>query len=207
LQEAETLYIPGLTYLELLTYSARLRDASAGPSYQTVNGPASAKSSAAVYESLKVNRSTTRDSGYEGSVFTIGTSSEVGTPLEIRVKQVMELLDLESCENKFIPERPSLRGSEGGDIRRLSIALEMVSLPDVLVLEDPTLGLDPAEGLKVMSRLQPIADRGITVICTLPKPNPQVGPLCFNSFFLLTYLILSPFYVGLCYARPCCASC
>lgn len=108
------------------------------------------------------------------------------------MKQVMELLDLESCENKFIPERPSLRGSEGGDIRRLSIALEMVALPDVLVLEDPTLGLDPAEGLKVISRLQPIADRGITVICTLPKPSTQVGT-CSGSSFKFTMLCLNLF--------------
>jgi ABC-type multidrug transport system ATPase subunit len=65
----------------------------------------------------------------------------------------------------------------GGDIRRLSIALEMIALPDVLVVENPTASLDALEGCHVVSRLQIIADKGHTVICTLSKPTPQVFSL------------------------------
>ena len=51
-----------------------------------------------------------------------------------------------------IHERPCLRGLEGGEIRRLSIAIEILHLPSVVVLEEPTHGLDTQEAIRVMSR-------------------------------------------------------
>ena len=58
--------------------------------------------------------------------------------LEEHVNFIIILMKLEACQDEIIPERPDLRGSQGGNIRRLSIAVELVSVPDVLIVEVST---------------------------------------------------------------------
>ena len=59
-----------------------------------------------------------------------------------RVDDVIEQLSLNHVRDSRIRGRSSLtRGISGGEIRRVSIGLELVSSPDVLVLDEPTPGL------------------------------------------------------------------
>ena len=103
-------------------------------------------------------------------------SSPLGKNVNIvdRVQRVLELLDLQTVSQKVIHERPCLRGVEGGEIRRLSIAIEILLFPSVILLEEPTSGLDTREAIRVMNQLQLLADSGHTVLCSLPKPCSQI---------------------------------
>jgi lipooligosaccharide transport system ATP-binding protein len=54
----------------------------------------------------------------------------------------------------------------GGFKRRLAIALSLVNRPELLILDEPTTGLDPAVRLSLWRRLRELRDRGTTLLLT-----------------------------------------
>jgi energy-coupling factor transporter ATP-binding protein EcfA2 len=59
-----------------------------------------------------------------------------------RVEEVMEKLGIESIRNVRIGWNSDgkARGISGGEMRRVSIGLELIAKPDVLLLDEPTSG-------------------------------------------------------------------
>ena len=53
----------------------------------------------------------------------------------------------------------------GGEKRRLALALALMRNPQLLLLDEPTAGLDPASETGIMELLQRLARQGRTVIC------------------------------------------
>lgn len=53
----------------------------------------------------------------------------------------------------------------GGQQRRVGIALELLREPLMLILDEPTAGLDPASETQVMTYLRRLADQGKSVLC------------------------------------------
>lgn len=53
----------------------------------------------------------------------------------------------------------------GGQKRRLALALALMRNPQLLLLDEPTAGLDPAAEAGIMELLRNLAERGITVVC------------------------------------------
>ena len=63
-------------------------------------------------------------------------------------------------------DRPAA-GYSGGMIRRLELAQALVSSPRLLILDEPTIGLDPVARTSVWERIEQIrADTGMTVLVT-----------------------------------------
>ena len=59
------------------------------------------------------------------------------------------------------------KGYSGGMIRRLELAQALVSSPRLLILDEPTIGLDPVARSAVWERITQIrADTGMTVLVT-----------------------------------------
>lgn len=54
----------------------------------------------------------------------------------------------------------------GGQLKRLSVAVEMLSRPPVLLLDEPTSGLDPETETQLMSQLRELTAAGCTIVCT-----------------------------------------
>ncbi len=54
----------------------------------------------------------------------------------------------------------------GGERRRIDIAASLVTIPDVLFLDEPTTGLDPRSRTQVWELVRRIADAGTTVLLT-----------------------------------------
>jgi len=77
-----------------------------------------------------------------------------------KAAQLLELVDLVEAADRRI------KGYSGGMRRRLDLASALVHEPDVLFLDEPTTGLDPASRLTVWDEVRRINERGTTVFLT-----------------------------------------
>jgi ABC-2 type transport system ATP-binding protein len=77
-----------------------------------------------------------------------------------RAEELLALVELEEAAGRRI------KGYSGGMKRRLDLASALVHEPDVLFLDEPTTGLDPASRLTVWEELRRINGRGTTVFLT-----------------------------------------
>ncbi|HEX6469037.1 MAG TPA: ABC transporter ATP-binding protein [Streptosporangiaceae bacterium] len=102
-----------------------------------------------------------------------------GTPtaaLDAAVDDVLAALDL--------TDRRALRvGSlSGGQRKRASIAVELLTRPGAFFLDEPTSGLDPARAAELMRLLRRLADEGTTIV--LATHNPPDVRHCDKVAFL-----------------------
>jgi ABC-2 type transport system ATP-binding protein len=77
-----------------------------------------------------------------------------------RATELLALVELEDAADRRI------KGYSGGMKRRLDLASALVHEPDVLFLDEPTTGLDPASRLTVWEELRRINARGTTIFLT-----------------------------------------
>jgi ABC-2 type transport system ATP-binding protein len=62
--------------------------------------------------------------------------------------------------------RRPVRGFSGGMRKRLSLAIALVHSPELLVLDEPTVGMDPRLRLRMWERFRELASRGAAVLVT-----------------------------------------
>jgi ABC-2 type transport system ATP-binding protein len=77
-----------------------------------------------------------------------------------RANDLLELVELTDAADR------NIKGYSGGMKRRLDLASALVHRPDVLFLDEPTTGLDPASRLTVWDEVRRINDLGTTVFLT-----------------------------------------
>ena len=83
-------------------------------------------------------------------------------------------------------EGGGVKGLSGGQKRRLSICIEILTHPKLLFLDEPTSGLDSAASYYVMSRIARTYRRdGRTIIASIRQPSSQVFRL-FDNLCLLS---------------------
>jgi lipooligosaccharide transport system ATP-binding protein len=79
---------------------------------------------------------------------------------ERRIEELLDFLELRS--HATLP----VRALSGGFQRRLAIALSLINRPELLVLDEPTTGLDPAVRLALWQRVRALRAGGTTVLLT-----------------------------------------
>nr|APP91598.1 ABC transporter G family member 11.5 [Vitis vinifera] len=79
----------------------------------------------------------------------------------------------------------SVKGLSGGQKRRVSICIEILTRPRLLFLDEPTSGLDSAASYHVMSRIVKLARHdGITVVASIHQPSSEVFEVFHNLCLL-----------------------
>lgn len=75
----------------------------------------------------------------------------------------------------------------GGEQRRVSLAVQLLSKPSILFLDEPTTGLDATSSFKLIMLLKKLAspEFGITIILSIHQPRPEISVL-FDKICLLT---------------------
>lgn len=103
--------------------------------------------------------------------------------IDEKVKDVISLMALERCADTIVGDVYK-RGLSGGERKRTSIGIEMVSDPNLLFLDEPTTGLDSATALDVMTNLADLKSRGITIVSTIHSPSKDILDL-FDKVIML----------------------
>eukprot|EP00026_Physarum_polycephalum_P000651 Phypoly_transcript_00652.p1 GENE.Phypoly_transcript_00652~~Phypoly_transcript_00652.p1 ORF type:complete len:1280 (+),score=171.37 Phypoly_transcript_00652:231-4070(+) len=98
--------------------------------------------------------------------------------VKARIKETLNILDLDTIKGRFA-------GSLSMEQRkRLTIAVELVTNPQLLFLDEPTSGLDAQAATKVMQVILRVSQTGRSVICTIHQPSLAVFSY-FDHLFLL----------------------
>ncbi|KAJ3114227.1 hypothetical protein HDU96_002396 [Phlyctochytrium bullatum] len=93
------------------------------------------------------------------------------------VDAVLKALGLAHVKHSEIGDEMT-RGISGGQRKRVSIAMELASIPLSIFLDEPTTGLDSTSALDVATILRSISRLGLTIISVIHQPRVEI----FKSF-------------------------
>ncbi|KAK4684731.1 hypothetical protein P7C73_g5437, partial [Tremellales sp. Uapishka_1] len=79
------------------------------------------------------------------------------------------------------------RGISGGEMRRVSIGIELVAAPDILVLDEPTSGLDSVSASRLIKLLKSLTtENETTIIASIHQPSSALYK-AFDQVVLLAH--------------------
>lgn len=106
--------------------------------------------------------------------------------LSCKVKSLIQELGLSHVSSTRVGDGDDrVRGISGGERRRVSIGVEVIHEPKVLILDEATSGLDSTSALQIIDMLKVMAEsRGRTIILSIHQPGFRIVKL-FNSILLL----------------------
>ncbi|WP_324281500.1 ATP-binding cassette domain-containing protein [Cyanobacterium aponinum UTEX 3221] len=115
-------------------------------------------------------------------------TAKLRLPPDIDIDTIIEktLADIEMLEKRDV----LVKNLSGGQLKRVSIGVELLVNPKLFFLDEPTSGLDPGLDKKIMQLLRKLADQGRTIILVTHATNNiklcdriaflgQGGNLCF----------------------------
>ncbi|MEU4380139.1 ABC transporter ATP-binding protein [Micromonospora echinofusca] len=100
--------------------------------------------------------------GFTGSL-TVRETVEIWRSLTVRPQSTAEVLDLVDLGDRMNVAVEQLSGGEG---RRLELALAVLGRPEVLFLDEPTTGMDPASRRRTWDVVRELQKGGTTVLLT-----------------------------------------
>ena len=86
---------------------------------------------------------------------------------KLRIEELLSQMSLEDVRNKKIKKL------SGGTRRRVGIAQALLNNPEILILDEPTAGLDPGERIKLRSLLSEFSQQKIVLISTHIVPDVE----------------------------------
>jgi ABC-type multidrug transport system ATPase subunit len=102
---------------------------------------------------------------------------------KLRVEKIISMLELGLVAETVVGDE-LVRGLSGGQLKRLSIGVELVTLPALMFLDEPTTGLDSTSALEVMHAVRNLANQNRTIITTIHQPSDDIFEL-FDKVLLL----------------------
>lgn len=99
-------------------------------------------------------------SGLENLVFFAKLYGIKKEKISERVSYAAKLVDLERDLHKLVINY------SGGMKRRLSLAISLIQDPEILILDEPTVGIDPQLRLNIWSELKLLQKQGKSIIIT-----------------------------------------
>ena len=101
--------------------------------------------------------------GFTATDFLVYMGTLKGIPegkLKVKISEVMEFVNLSDVANKKV------RTFSGGMKRRIGIAQAILNDPEILILDEPTAGLDPNERIRFSNILSNMAKEKIVLLST-----------------------------------------
>ena len=91
----------------------------------------------------------------------------------MQVNEIIDALQLTKAADTLVGDE-YIRGLSGGERRRVTIGVELLTDPSLLFLDEPTSGLDSSTAVSIMEILEAMALGGRTIICTIHQPRSAV---------------------------------
>lgn len=88
-------------------------------------------------------------------------------------------MSLQKCKNNYV------KNLSGGEKKRLSIGIELITNPQIMFFDEPTSGLDSVSSMQVITHLKELTLSGRTIITVIHQPTSSLLEL-FDDIFILT---------------------
>ncbi|XP_069686832.1 ATP-binding cassette sub-family G member 4-like isoform X2 [Periplaneta americana] len=98
---------------------------------------------------------------------------------KIIISDILEILGLEKTVDTLVQDL------SGGEKKRLSLGLELLTNPPVMFFDEPTSGLDSLSALQIILHLKSLAQEGRTVVCSIHQPSSQLFEM-FDDVYVLS---------------------
>ncbi|KAJ8453183.1 hypothetical protein Cgig2_008067 [Carnegiea gigantea] len=126
---------------------------------------------------------TVREAVYYSAQLLLSDSMTKSKKLD-RADTAIRQMGLQGCVNTRIGGW-NVKGLSGGQKRRVSICIEILTRPRLLFLDEPTSGLDSGASYHVMSRIIKLAQQDRrTVVASIHQPSSEVFELFHNLCLL-----------------------
>ncbi|PNT67456.1 ABC transporter G family member 25 isoform X2 [Brachypodium distachyon] len=99
------------------------------------------------------------------------------------LERVIGSLGLQEIRNSLVGTVEK-RGISGGQRKRVNVGIEMVMEPSLLILDEPTTGLDSASSQQLLRALRHEASQGVNVCAVIHQPSYTLFDM-FDDFVLL----------------------
>jgi ABC-2 type transport system ATP-binding protein len=83
-----------------------------------------------------------------------------GSPLKVRVDEVLEIIGLRDRADERVGKY------SGGMKRRVNIGVALLHKPQVIYMDEPTVGIDPQSRRNILDSVVSLKDQGMTVLYT-----------------------------------------
>ena len=103
---------------------------------------------------------------------------------EGKIANILEELNLVKVRHTRIGSVKGKRGISGGELKRLSVAQELLVDPSLIILDEPTSGLDTFMSEQLVNSLKHLTVKGRSVLCTIHQPSSDTFHL-FDEVILL----------------------
>ncbi|CAE8693080.1 unnamed protein product [Polarella glacialis] len=90
-----------------------------------------------------------------------------------QVRELLEALRLQKCADTLVGSS-LVRGISGGEKKRTSVAVELITRPRMIFLDEPLSGLDSYAAWTVVQVLRELAEHGCAVLCTMHQPSSDI---------------------------------
>ncbi|XP_065178686.1 uncharacterized protein LOC135809290 [Sycon ciliatum] len=94
--------------------------------------------------------------------------------LMLRLWAILTELGIDHVADQQIGDGYSIRGLSGGERRRVSIAVQILSAPPILVLDEPTTGLDSFTTTQLVYTLTKLTQQQHVVIMSIHQPRSDL---------------------------------
>lgn len=101
------------------------------------------------------------------------------------VAEVLQMIELDNIKDALVGF-PGVNGVSAEKRKRLTIAVELVSNPSIIFMDEPTTGLDARAAAIVMRVVKNITQTRRTVVCTIHQPSVDI----FEAFDEVIYTLL-----------------
>jgi ABC-type multidrug transport system ATPase subunit len=133
-------------------------------------------------DDIAMGKDTAREALYFSSRLRSGsTPSEATAAVDVMLAK----LGLADCADTLLGVPGLIKGVSGGEKKRVNIGCGLINNPMILMLDEPSTGLDSVSALRVGRLLSELArDDNRTVLCTIHTPSSELYAV-FDDVLLL----------------------
>lgn len=99
------------------------------------------------------------------------------------VKIILSTLQLNKCADTIVGSA-LVKGISGGERKRTSVGIELITNPNMIFLDEPLSGLDSYAAYTLVVALKELAAAGVLVVCSVHQPSSEIFDLFEEAIFL-----------------------